>query len=97
LRIVSQDGADSDDNGVHSATQFVGPLASRFACNPSGMTGSRGDFPVERHRPFSVNVGPTGSHEFQVRCVDSLGLRCHQSNIDIDAGFSESSSPIAGY
>ena len=68
-RIVGQHGADADEDGVHAAAQFVNFCPRGFVADPARIAAVCGQFAIERHSPFRVNIRTALLQQGQIGCI----------------------------
>jgi hypothetical protein len=96
-RVVLQQGADADGDGVGLVAPAVHQRARRGAGDPAGAAGAGGDLAVERHRGLVAHPGAAEAAVGEVGGVEGVGLVAQGAGDDLDAGGAQARLAGAGH
>ena len=83
--VVGKDGVDTDKDCIVLLSQFETTIPRRFAGDPLGVAGARGDPTVERNRCFGADPWPAGLRPAQPSAVEDSTALGADSFGDLDA------------
>src|SRR5437588_9934376 len=76
--------------------EFMRASPRFFTCDPTRVTGARGDLAIQRHRQLQMHKRPARAHEVNVRFVQLVRFISQQTRAHLDSGFAKMRKAAAG-